>query len=136
VDVRVAVEDDDALAELESLRDWLADVDDLRGRVVGVEIAPPAGALGPVLDTVLVAVGPGGAAAAFATALVSWMRHRRGAVKIRVEMPDGRSVRLDADHVQGLSVAELRALLDAVVGAVSPDGDGSDRDADEADSRE
>jgi len=118
VDVRVSAEGENPAGELESLRDWLADTGELRGRVVGIESPPPADALGPVLDGVLIALGPGGAAAAFATALVSWLRHRGGAVKIRVELPDGTSVRLDATNVRGLGVAELRSLLETVARAI------------------
>jgi hypothetical protein len=68
VDVRVSAEGENPADELESLRDWLAETGELKGRVSGVESPSPVGALGPVLDAVLIAMGPGGAAAAFATA--------------------------------------------------------------------
>jgi hypothetical protein len=118
VDVRVSAEGENPADELESLRDWLADTGELKGRVAGVESPPPAGALGPVLDGVLIAMGPGGAAAAFATALVSWLRHRGGAVKIRVELSDGTAVRVDATDVRRFDVAELRSLVETVTHAV------------------
>jgi hypothetical protein len=118
VDVRVSAEGENPADELESLRDWLADAGELRGRVTGVEPPPPVGALGPVLDSVLIAMGPGGAAAAFATALVSWLRHRGGAVKIRVELSDGTAVRVDATDVRRFDVAELRSLVETVTHAV------------------
>ncbi|MEV6851209.1 hypothetical protein [Actinoplanes sp. NPDC051411] len=118
MDVRVSAEGENPADELESLRDWLGGTGELRGRVTGVESPPPVGALGPVLDEVLIAMGPGGAAAAFATALVSWLRHRGGSVKIRIELPDGTAVRLDATEVRRFDVAELRSLLKSVARAV------------------
>jgi Effector Associated Constant Component 1 len=118
VDVRVSAEGENPADELESLRDWLADTGELKGRVSGVELPPPVGALGPVLDSVLIAMGPGGAAAAFATALVSWLRHRGSSVKIRVELSDGTAVRVDATDVRRFGVAELRSLVATVTDAV------------------
>lgn len=44
-------------------------------------------------------------------------------MKIRIALPGGRSVRLDATDVRGLDVAELRSLLDAVAQAIGDTGD-------------
>jgi Effector Associated Constant Component 1 len=131
VDVRVAVEGGDALAELESLRDWLIGVEDLRGRVTGVQAPPPPGALGPVLEVIEVALGPGGAATAFAAALISWIRQRSGAVKVRVERPGGGCVQFDAEHVRSLAGPELRVQLEAMLHVMRQDGDVTD-ESDEA----
>lgn len=125
MDVRVSAEAADPAGELESLRDWLADMGEFRGRVAAVESPPPPGALGPVLDAVLISLGPGGAAAAFATAVVSWLRQRRGAVKIEIELPDGASVKVEATVVRELGVTELRPLLESVATTLDRARDGS-----------
>jgi hypothetical protein len=61
-----------------ALRRWLADEEDLRGRVRLVDQPPEPGTLGGVVDTLVVGLGSGGAVTAFAAGLVSWIRHRTG----------------------------------------------------------
>jgi len=107
VDVEVRAEGQDAADQLRSLRGWLADVDQLRGRVSARESPPPPGALGPVLDALGVALGPAGAATAFASAVIAWLRSRRGEVRVKVTLGDGRSVELAAKNVSGLDAAAL-----------------------------
>ncbi|MBY8861215.1 hypothetical protein K7711_32390 [Nocardia sp. CA2R105] len=63
--------DTDAADQLRSLCGWMADADGLRGRVTGRERAPEPGTLGPVLESVLVALGPGGVATAIATTVIA-----------------------------------------------------------------
>ncbi len=122
VDVRIVTGGGDRLTELESLEEWLADTPELRGRVTPVESPPPPGALGPVLDALLVALAPGSVATALATALVSWIRHRTGAVRVEVELPDGTRVRLEADRVRVLTEQQLRAELDRLLAALPAGG--------------
>ncbi|MFE5587624.1 hypothetical protein [Kitasatospora sp. NPDC056531] len=97
--------------ELRSLRTWLTDVDELRGRVTSVESPPVPGTLGPVLDALAVALGPGGAATALATAVISWIRQRRGEVTLKISRPDGASVEISGKRVQGLDDGTIRAVL-------------------------
>ncbi|WP_063832353.1 effector-associated constant component EACC1 [Streptomyces novaecaesareae] len=97
--------------ELRSLRTWLTDVDELRGRVTSVESPPVPGTLGPVLDALAVALGPGGVATALATAVISWIRQRRGEVTLKISRPDGASVEISGKRVQGLDDRTIRALL-------------------------
>ncbi|WP_063736600.1 effector-associated constant component EACC1 [Kitasatospora aureofaciens] len=94
--------------ELRSLQAWLADVDELRGRVALVESPPVPGTLGPVLDALVVALGPGGAATALATAVFSWIRQRRGEVTLKISRPDGAAVEISAKRVQGIDGSSLR----------------------------
>ncbi|MGC4770505.1 effector-associated constant component EACC1 [Micromonospora sp. DT44] len=112
---------EDHLAALESLQEWLVDDGELRGRVTGLESPPPPGALGPVLDSLLLALAPGSVATALATALISWIRHRGGAVRVEVELPDGRRVKLEADRVRELTDAQVRAHLVDLVAALTTD---------------
>ncbi|MFF9396757.1 effector-associated constant component EACC1 [Streptomyces griseoluteus] len=110
--------------ELRSLRTWLADVDELRGRVALVESPPVPGTLGPVLDALAVALGPGGVATALATAVFSWIRQRRGEVTVKISRPDGAAVEISAKRVQGVEGSSLRELLADAVRVLEADGPG------------
>ncbi|MGC4870228.1 effector-associated constant component EACC1 [Micromonospora sp. DT53] len=121
MDVRIMVSAEDQLAALESLQEWLVDDGELRGRVTGHESPPPPGALGPVLDSLLLALAPGSVATALATALISWIRHRGGAVRIEIDLPDGRRVKLEADRVRELTDAQVRAHVVDLVAVLTSD---------------
>ncbi|MET7619076.1 hypothetical protein [Streptomyces sp. NPDC005408] len=103
----MSAEGTDAADQLRSLHEWLGDVEELRGRISLAERPPEPGTLGPVLDGLAVAVGPAGAATAFATAVIAWLRTRRGEVRIKVTLADRRSVELTASNVSGLDSAAL-----------------------------
>lgn len=107
VDAAVIAEGPDAADQLRCLHEWLADVEELRGRVSRKEGPPKPGTLGPVLDALTVALGPGGAATAFATAAIAWLRNQRGEVRIKVTLPDRQSVELTAKRVSNLDAAAL-----------------------------
>ena len=123
VDAAVTVAGPDAFDQLRSLQEWLGDVDELRGRVGSRESAPERGTLGPVLDALAVALGPGGAATALATAVIAWLRSRRGEVRVKVTLPDDRSVELTARRIAGLDADALRQQVDQVAAMLD---DGSD----------
>ncbi|MGW6705218.1 effector-associated constant component EACC1 [Streptomyces sp. NPDC054956] len=108
MDVAVIAEGPDAGDHLRSLRDWLADSQELRGRVEAVELPPETGTLGPVLDALSVALGPAGAVSAFATGIIAWLRTRRGDVHIKVTLPEGSSLELAAKRVSGLDTPALQ----------------------------
>jgi hypothetical protein len=107
VNAAVTAEGPDAADQLRSLHEWLADVQELRGTLSLSESPPPPGALGPVLDALSVALGPAGAATAFATTVIAWLRTRPGDVRIKVTLADGRSVELTAKNVSKLDAAAL-----------------------------
>ncbi|WP_460808524.1 effector-associated constant component EACC1 [Micromonospora zhanjiangensis] len=82
---------------------------------------PPSGTLGPLLDALVVALGPAGAATALATTVISWLRTRRGDVHLKVTLQDGRSAELSSTKVSELNAAavgqvvkQLAEMLDAV----------------------
>ncbi|MFD8838494.1 effector-associated constant component EACC1 [Streptomyces griseofuscus] len=108
MDVRVDAEGPDAADRLRSLYGWLSDDQLLRGRLGLRERPPEPGTLGPVLEAVLVALGPGGAATALATGVIAWLRNRRGDVRLKVTLEDGRSLELTGKRVAGLDAAALR----------------------------
>jgi hypothetical protein len=107
VSAAVTAEGPDAADQLRSLHEWFGDVEELRGRVSLRERAPVPGTLGPVLEALAVALGPAGAATAFATAMIAWLRTRRGEVRIKVTFADRRSVELTARNVSELDAAAL-----------------------------
>ncbi|WP_330294199.1 effector-associated constant component EACC1 [Streptomyces sp. NBC_00503] len=112
--VALISEGPDGGEQLRSLRDWLADSQELRGRVDAVERPPETGTLGPVLDALSVALGPAGAVSAFATGLIAWLRTRRGDVHIKVTLPDGSSLDLAAKRVSGLDTPALQQQVDQI----------------------
>jgi hypothetical protein len=116
VDVRIVVGTDGAggvvaADETRSLLAWLTEEGGLRGRVTPQESPPLPGTLGPVLDGLLVALGSGGAATGLATALVAWIRSRRGAVTVKATRPDGASVEVSAKLVGAMTPQELRTFV-------------------------
>ncbi|MEU9887689.1 hypothetical protein [Sphaerisporangium sp. NPDC051011] len=119
MDVAVIAEGPDGGDQLRSLRDWLVDSQELRGRVDGVERSPEIGTLGPVLDALSVALGPAGAATAFATGLIAWLRTRRGDVHIKVTLPDRSSLELTAKRVSGLDTGALQQQVTEVADLLS-----------------
>ena len=115
-----------AADQLRSLHAWLADVDELRGRVGCKESPPEKGTLGPLLEALTVALGPGAAATALATTVIAWLRTRRGEIHIKVTLPDHRSVELSARNVADLDAAALRqqvADVAVLLGAQDQQGD-------------
>ncbi|MCK2239914.1 MULTISPECIES: hypothetical protein [unclassified Crossiella] len=100
----------DAAEQLRYLHEWLGEVGELRGRVSLDERPPEPGTLGPVVDALVVALGPAGAATACAAAVLAWLRTRRGRVRIKVTLPGRRSAELDAEKVAKLDAAALQQL--------------------------
>ena len=112
---RLIIDSADAGAA-EDLWQWLQQHDALRGRVCQVTAPAPEGRMGPVLtDTLVVALGSGGAGSVLAHALLVWLRRPRGVtVALKIVDPQGRSVELDLDRA---TTAEAQAMLEAALGA-------------------
>ncbi|MFH9347853.1 hypothetical protein [Kitasatospora sp. NPDC017646] len=106
----VRIEGGNSADDVRSLRQWLLEEDRLRGRVRLEEAAPAPGTLGAVLDTLTVALGPGGVATAVASVLISWIRRQRGNVSVKVTRPDGTVTEFSATHVSGLEAPQVRQL--------------------------
>jgi hypothetical protein len=132
VDVNVAMAGNNAADELRSLRAWLIEEDQLRGRVQLVADAPEHGTLGPDVQALVVALGPGGAVAVLAGGLVAWLRQRTSDVRITVRRDAGHvSVEMSVEGLHRLNDAGLRRLisdLEHVLGAhLGATGTGEDR---------
>jgi hypothetical protein len=125
VNASVIAEGSESADQLRSLHDWLACVQELRGLVSLREGPPKPGTLGLVLEALAVALGPAGAATAFATALIAWLRTRRGEVRITVTLADGRSMELTAKAVSNLDAAALHQQVAQITGLLAHEGDGA-----------
>lgn len=111
----------DAPDQLRSLHEWMADLEELRGAIRARELPSQPGTLGPVLDALVVTLGPAGAATAFATASIAWLRTRRGEVRIKVTLADRRSVELTAKNVADLDAAALQQQVASLASMLRQD---------------
>jgi Effector Associated Constant Component 1 len=99
---------DGALADLESLYDWLTQEHALMGGVKLEGPAPRENELGAVANVLAIAVGAGGAIPVLASALKAWiLLPRRSDVCIRVEGPEGRVVQIDAKRINETRIDDL-----------------------------
>jgi hypothetical protein len=112
MDMTISIVDNGTADDLRSLRTWLLDADGLRGRVDLLERPPLSGELGPVLDAILVALGPGGAVTGVIAGVLSWIRHRTSDVNLKVTQTDGRSFEVSARRVRRLDADDLRLEID------------------------
>ena len=119
--------------ELRSLRTWLLDEPEFRGRVTLRETPPQPGNMGPIADALVLALASGGGVVLARTALrtlgsvlVAWLRSRTGQVEATVRRADGAEVILIATQVRRLSAADVAKTLDDLVSRLdpSPDGEG------------
>jgi hypothetical protein len=123
----VSAEASDAADQLRSLHEWLADVEELRGTARLKEGPPEPGTLGPVVDALVVALGPAGAVSAFATAVIAWLRTRRSEVRIKVTLANRRSMELTAKNVSELDAAAVQRQVLQIATMLSPEKDSSKR---------
>lgn len=100
---------------LRSLLDWLRHENTLRGRVCTAHAPVRPGEMGSgVLDVLVVALGSGGAGAALATSVSTWLSQpRRADVKLTMTAEDGRHIELDARRVcdPAVLLREVERLL-------------------------
>lgn len=110
MDVAIELNSRGSTDDLHSLRQWIVDDDVLRGRVRLVNTPPELGTLGGVVETLAVALAPGGMATALASVLITWIRRRTGNVIMRITEPDGRSYEISASNVRTLSADEIKEI--------------------------
>jgi membrane-associated two-gene conflict system component 1 (EACC1) len=119
VDISIDVTGQDTADGLRSLQALLAGEDELRGRTRLVQAAAPPGALGPLAESLAVALGPGGVSAAVAACLVTWLRQRSSDVVVRVRGGHGRTVEVSAKRVRGLDSSQLHNLARRLAGELA-----------------
>lgn len=112
---------DDAAQGVRSLDAWLVGEDRLRGRVRQVVRAPEPATMGLLPDVLVVALGQGGVATALISVLIAWIRRQTGTAFVTAKRPDGAEFTLSADHVRGLTVEEIRALVSELSTALDSD---------------
>jgi len=134
MDISIDVTGQNAADGLRSLQALLAGEDELHGRTRLVQSAAPLGTLGPLTESLAVALGPGGVSAAVAACVVTWLRQRSSDVVVRVHGDHGRSVEVSAKRVRGLDSSQLhdlaRRLADELteLGAAGPAGEAAGED--------
>jgi hypothetical protein len=97
--------------DLRSLHSWLVKEPELKGRVRLAPGVPAPDRLGPGMDTLLIALGPGGVATAVASVAIAWIRRQTGSQTVRITRPDGSAVEVTAEHVRGLDQAGVHELI-------------------------
>ncbi|NDZ77081.1 hypothetical protein G3I19_00795 [Streptomyces sp. SID10853] len=118
--VRIA-EGHDVAAELASLHQWLAREDALRGRVRIEQRPIGAEHMGALADTLVVAVGSGGAGAVLARSVSVWLQQRRSDVTVEVTSPTGDKVTVAARRVP-----DAQAVIETVLHPPAAGGDPAD----------
>src|SRR5215469_7461374 len=124
MDISIDVTGQDAADGLRSLQALLAGEDELHGRTRLVQSAAPPGTLGPLTESLAVALGPGGVSAAVAACVVTWLRQRSSDVVVRVRGGHGRSVEISAKRVRGLDSSQLHDLARRLAGELTELGAG------------
>jgi hypothetical protein len=122
VEVTVTVTGSGEAWDLAALRDWLRAEPELRGRVRLAGKPPDPGSMGALSDLLTVAVGPGAAVTVFASALVTWIRHRTRTAHVRVSWPDGAEIELSTDRLGSMDAAAVQAQVAGLVRALESRG--------------
>ncbi|GLZ01049.1 hypothetical protein [Actinoplanes sp. NBRC 103695] len=90
----------------------------LRGRVRLTTERHDASGLNPSLAALLVDLSPA-ALGAFASILLTWLRHRTGSTRLTLRRPDGARLELSAQRVRNLNAAELTTLATQLTEALA-----------------
>src|SRR6266566_4953729 len=86
-------------ADLDELLSIIRRDDDLRSIRTDTRVAVPSdGAMGPVTDALLLAIGSGGAGVALLQTIGEWMRNRRSQVRVKLTS-QVRTVEIDVDSI-------------------------------------
>lgn len=104
--MEVSITGVDSTENLRTLRTWLAEEPELRGRVRLVERPPEPGHLGTVPELILVTLGTGSATTGFATAVNAWLQHRAVDVACTVtRIADGTGITMSARQLRQADAA-------------------------------
>lgn len=126
VDLLISGEGGQAAAdELRSLLDWLDNEDELRGRARLVATPPQPGQMGAGIESLLVALAPGGLVTVFAAVVTTWIRSRSGSVSIELSRPDGLKLRFEAKNARALPPERVDELAHQVAGLLTDAGPGA-----------
>lgn len=113
--------------ELRTLRAWLTQEEELRGRVTLTQDGPPEpGTLGTALEALSVSIESGGAATVLIAGIISWIRqrygqrHRASTTVIKLRRADGTMVEISAATAGTWSTAEIAAQIRQLVHDLDP----------------
>ena len=109
----------DSSEELRDLGAFLSGTQELRGCVRERSRPPGPQDMGPALEALEIVVGPTGVTAATASAVIAWLRSRRGSVRVTVHGHDERKLKWDATGVRGLDAAGVQQLTETLLQAVN-----------------
>ncbi|GAA2903030.1 hypothetical protein GCM10010472_71560 [Pseudonocardia halophobica] len=112
--------------DLRSLRAWLVEEEDLRGRVREVQRAPDADSLGPTLEALQIIADP--AAGVLTAALVTWLKNRTGTLKLVVRSESGASVELESSHARTVRAEEVGDLAERLSAMIEEEPEHADPD--------
>src|SRR4051794_3588974 len=93
-------------SELRELRDWLARDQPRPAQLAFISSPAEPGTMGPVADTLQVAVGTGGAITVLAGSIATWLSTRKQDISLRLVRQDGESLELSGRVVQPEAVIE------------------------------
>lgn len=118
---------DGSLDELRALRGWLAQEEQLRGRVTLIPDGPPEpGTLGVAAEALSVSIESGGAVTVLIAGIMSWIRqrysqrHRTSTTVIKLRRADGGTVEISAATAGTWSTAEIAAQIRQLVQDLDP----------------
>jgi hypothetical protein len=100
---------DDTHDELGSLRQWLGDEPEFRGRVRMQEAPVQYGQMGGLVEALSVGLASGGALTVLARSVSVWLRERRSKLSVKIVNPDGSSQEITAS---GPAADTLAAKVD------------------------
>jgi hypothetical protein len=97
MDVRLEISGaSDTQDELGSLRAWLGDEPEFRGRVRAVEASLLPGQMGGLIDALTIALAGGGALTVLAGSVSVWLQQRRSQLTVKIVNPDGSAQEITA----------------------------------------
>lgn len=100
--------------QLHRLRTWLADDDELGGRLSMSDRPPQAGELGIGAEALLAVLAPGGVAVTLVGGVIAWLRSRTSPVRVRLVRSDGAEVEIETTVTGRISAAQLPTLVDGL----------------------
>ncbi|MEU7981417.1 hypothetical protein AB0B63_23180 [Micromonospora sp. NPDC049081] len=100
--------------DLSTLLDLFNGYDELRGQTRSVWAAPGPGEMGAAIEALSIALVPGGAATIIAGGVALWLRRRApgrpGKLGLRLELPDGTKLYVDAKGVDDVEAVVAAAV--------------------------
>ena len=107
MEARITIEGGDTTRELRSLLAWLRREDELPPPRLATGV-PAEGEMGALAEAILLMLTSGGMTV-LTTSVRTWLRQRRGDVKITIHTPDGHKVVIDG---KGVPVKEAMRLAE------------------------